>query len=390
MNEAIQTATALRQALDAHLTGLGFSKNGNGYRAPSEMSKQDIRNLHASHRQETLETHRDFIEKEGPSLVRHFANGKTLNPKKIDPELVEVTAGSPEARLFRFATLLWSIPVSQGFGRRLRFLVRDRYHNRSLIGLFALGDPVFNLNARDSWIGWSHKDRISRLVHVMDAYVLGAVPPYSSLIGGKMIAALTGSQEVQNAYDRKYLGRKGVISRKLNNARLLLLTTTSALGRSSLYNRLRIPSGVQFTKIGETRGFGHFHISGKIFNELRLYLEKTGHPYANGHRFGMGPNWKLRVIRAALEHIGVDGNVILRHGVRREVYAAALANDFRSALLGSQKNVEPKTLRASAISRYCLDRWVVPRAQRDDTYATFRREWILSTLQHKDPQETSR
>ncbi len=52
----------------------------------------------------------------------------------------------------------------------------------------------------------------------MDAYVLGAVPPYSLLIGGKLIAALMGSQEVQDAYDRKYLGKKGIISQKANQA----------------------------------------------------------------------------------------------------------------------------------------------------------------------------
>ena len=382
--EAITKAVVLRRALEAHLTSLGFSRNGNGYRAPDELSKQKIRDLHAGHRQETLEQHRDFIDQEGPQLVRHFADGKTLDPAKIEPELIEVRAGSTEARLFRFATLLWSIPVSRGFGRRLRFLVRDR-HNGSLIGLFALGDPVFNLNARDSWIGWSHNDRASRLVHVMDAYVLGAVPPYSFLIGGKLIAALMGSQEVQNAYDRKYLGKEGVISQKPNQARLLLLTTTSALGRSSLYNRLVIPGGVRFTKIGETKGFGHFHISGQIFNALRLYLEEEGHPYASGNRFGMGPNWKIRVIRAALHRIGVDGNGILKHGIRREVYAAPLAEDFRNVLLGLQEDVEPKTLPASAISRYCLKRWMVPRAGRDETYVDFSGRSVLLALQNGGP-----
>ena len=202
---------------------------------------------------------------------KHFADGNPLDPAKIEPEIIEVSPGSDEARLFRFATLLWSIPVSRGFGRRLRFLVRDR-HNGCLIGLFALGDPVFNLNARDSWIGWSHQDRAARLVHVMDAYVLGAVPPYSFLIGGKMIAALMGSREVKDAYERKYLGKEGVISQKPNQARLVLLTTTSALGRSSLYNRLVVPGGVRFIRIGETKGFGHFHISGEIFGALRDLL----------------------------------------------------------------------------------------------------------------------
>ena len=374
----------LRRALEAHLIGLGFSKNGSGYRAPDDPSKQVIRNLHAGHRREVLKQHRQFIDEEGSRLVRNFADGKAINPDKIEPELIEVVAGSTEARLFRFATLLWSVPVSQGFGRRLRFLVRDR-HNGFLIGLFALGDPVFNLNARDSWIGWSHKDRATRLVHVMDAYVLGAVPPYSFLIGGKMVAALMGSREVQDVYERKYLGKEGVISQKPNRARLALLTTTSALGRSSLYNRLAVPGGVRFVRIGETKGFGHFHISGDIFNALRTYLEEQGHPYANGHRFGMGPNWKIRVIRAALDRLGVEGNGILQHGIKREVYAAPLADNFRSVLLGRQKDLQSKALSASEISSYCLRRWIVPRAARDKTYLGFSGRSVLSTLQNGGP-----
>ena len=377
-------ATALRQALEAHLTDLGFSKNGSGYRVPEDLSKQQIRDLHAGHRRETLESQRGFIDKEGPGLSEYFADGDALDPSKIEPEIIEISPGSVEARLFRLATLLWSIPVSRGFGRRLRFLVRDR-HNGCLIGLFALGDPVFNLNARDSWIGWSHEDRAARLVHVMDAYVLGAVPPYSLLIGGKMIAALMGSQEVKDAYERKYLGKEGVISQKPNQARLVLLTTTSALGRSSLYNRLVVPGGVRFIRIGETKGFGHFHISGEIFRALRAYLEEEGHPYANGNRFGMGPNWKIRVIRAALHGIGVDGNGILKHGIRREVYAVPLANNFRSVLLGRQESVESKTLPASEISSYCLNRWILPRAGRDDTYKGFSGRSVLSTLQNGGP-----
>jgi hypothetical protein len=37
------------------------------------------------------------------------------------------------------------VPVSNGFGRRLRYLVWDE-HNDKLIGLIAIGDPVFNLS----------------------------------------------------------------------------------------------------------------------------------------------------------------------------------------------------------------------------------------------------
>ena len=370
---------SLKEAIRDHLLNLGFSRNGSGYVIDGVLTKQKIRNLHAAQRLYILERQRGFIESYGTELAEHFASGSQIDPELIDPKLVQVSPDSLESRLFRFASLLWSVPVSQGFGRRLRFLVKDR-QNDCLIGIFALGDPVFNLSARDNWVGWTHEDRRDRLVHVMDAYVVGAVPPYSQLIGGKLVAALMGSKEVKRAYERKYLARESVIRKRKHRARLVLLTTTSALGRSSIYNRLSIPDGPRFHRIGKTKGYGHFHLYGELFDSLRGHLEDMGHPYASGNRFGMGPNWKLRVVRAALEDLGIDGNSILKHGIEREVYAIPLAENWKKILSGEHKRVRSLTRPAAEISNFCLDRWIVPRSERDASFRSFDSGSIMSTL----------
>jgi hypothetical protein len=380
-NSVFPTSSDLQSAIHAQLRNLGFVKNGKGYVIEGQLTKQRIRDFHSKKRVELLAENRDFIERYGPNLILNFATGEQIDPELIDPELIEVKSESKESMLFRFACLLWSVPVSQGFGRRLRFLVKDR-QNGCLIGLFALGDPVFNLSARDKWIGWTFEDRKYRLVHVMDAYVVGAVPPYSQLIGGKLIAALMGSKEVKRAYERKYLGRQAIISQKEHKARLALITTTSAMGRSSLYNRLIIPDGPRFIRIGETRGFGHFHLSGEIFELMRKYLETLGHPYATGNRFGMGPNWKIRVARTALEKIGLDADDILNHGIAREVYAVPLALNWQEILLGKQKIFRSCALPASQIMQFCLNRWILPRASRDERYKSFVRLNIIDHLQN--------
>lgn len=374
----------LQEAIHEQLKKLGFSKNGKGYIIEGQLTKQRIRDFHSRKRIEVLHNNKAFIEKYGPDLVMNFATGRQVDPEAITPELIEVKSDSEESRLFRFACLLWSVPVSQGFGRRIRFLVKDK-QNGQLIGLFALGDPVFNLSARDKWIGWTFEDRKDRLIHIMDAYVVGSVPPYSQLIGGKLVAALMGSREVKEVYERKYLGRQAVISGKENRARLVLLTTTSAMGRSSLYNRLSIPNGPQFIRIGETRGFGHFHLSGEIFEQMRSYLKAIGHPYATGNRFGMGPNWKIRVARTALEKIGLEADDILNHGIAREVYAVPLAHNWQEILLGTQKNVRSCVLSASEIVKFCLNRWVVPRASRNKRYKRFARCRIMECLLNGGP-----
>jgi len=117
------------------------------------------------------------------------------------------------------------------------------------------------LKSRDEWIGWKASAKAERLYHVLDAYVLGAVPPYSKLLGGKLVAMATVCNEVRRAFVRRYAGRTSVISGKTRPARLVLITTASALGRSSLFNRVRFHKRTVFESVGFTSGWGEFHFS---------------------------------------------------------------------------------------------------------------------------------
>ena len=132
-------------------------------------------------------------------------------------------------------------------------------------------------------------DRRERLVHLMHAYVVGTVPPYNEILGGKLVASLIGSAEVSQAFSQKYENVTGIISGQNKAASLMLVTVTSALGRSSLYNRLKLIDHngtplVKLHKIGETRGYGHFQLSNDLFERIRQLLVDENHPYANGHQ----------------------------------------------------------------------------------------------------------
>lgn len=89
--------------------------------------------------------------------------------------------------------------MSAGYGRRLRFVVYDDA-NGKLMGVFGLADPVFSLEPRDRWIGWDKAAKSARLQCVVNLFVLGAVPAYSQLLGGKVIALLATSREVRAAF----------------------------------------------------------------------------------------------------------------------------------------------------------------------------------------------
>lgn len=332
-------------------------------------SKDAIRAYHAVQRADFRIRHCKFVTQYGERLLHHFANGDEVEVDKVDPVLCPITKDGEDNALFRLSTLLWSIPVSPGYGRRMRFLVRDR-SNGKLMGIFALADPVFNLHARDMWIGWTTDDRRQRLVNVMDAHVVGAVPPYSHLLGGKVVASLMTSQEVCDLFAAKYGESQGIISGKHKHAQLALVTVTSALGRSSLYNRLKLPGMMEFRRVGMTEGWGHFQVPDKLFLEMRRLLELEKHPYASNYHFGQGPNWRIRVIRLVLEKIGLDPN-LLRHGIAREIYASPLTPQWREFLCGYDTLGSVCRPSASEIGQLAVSRWMIPRANRAPDY----REW---------------
>jgi len=343
----------LREMINEGLRTAGFSINDRGGIEDEDFNKEKIRNLHKPKREEIVNKNMAFVNDKAKKIMPYFANGSEIDATRIAPEIIEVKPRSLEGDIFRFASLLWSVPVSQGFGRRMRFLVKDA-SNGKLIGIFALGDPVFNLAARDKWIGWSTEDRLSRLVSVMDAYTVGAVPPYSSLICGKLIASLMGSKEVIETYKRKYYNRITIIKKVLLKKDLALITTTSSMGRSSIYNRLVVPNGPKLIKIGNTKGYGHFHLSGEIFYEMKEYLKRLSHPYVNGNRYGNGPNWRMRIIRTVLSKLGYNPDCLLKHGIEREVYAMPLGNNWKEYLLGKDTEIEKNSLSAAEISEFLL------------------------------------
>ena len=365
----------LKKKIRRHLRTLGFKKSSDGTLEVEGHGKNVIRALHGPQREARLRANNDFLRQRAPRLIRHFAAGEEVHPSRISPYLERVSADTWQSNLFRLASLTWSVPVSNGFGRRLRYLVWDK-SNEKLIGLIAIGDPVFNLSVRDNLIGWNASDRGARLVNVMDAYVLGAVPPYNALLAGKMVACLIRTREVYADFRRTYGGTTGIISQRNKKARLLAVTTSSSMGRSSVYNRLKLDGTQYFHSIGYTGGWGHFHISDDLFVEMRAYLRQIGHPYADHHRFGAGPNWRLRTTRAALKELGFRDD-LLRHGIQREVFLCQLASNASELLCTGKGRPDLSTLvGVREVSRLARERWILPRAERRPDY----QDWTNADL----------
>jgi hypothetical protein len=362
----------LREVIEESLRQQGFCIRGNQIVLPENATKDKLRCLHRLSVQHRIEKARHRLERYEDRLLKRIASGSDVEPAKIAPRLVEVLPDSEDELLFRYASLHWSIPVSSGYGRRLRFLVEDA-HNGKLIGLIGICDPVFSIAARDAWIGWNSAARKTRLRNVMEAFVLGAVPPYSMLLGGKLVAMLCGSDEVRQAFRRKHSEGKSVIAGTAADGRLALITTTSALGRSSIYNRLRYHDRLLMLSVGYTSGWGVFQFSNGVYSQLRDYAEKYCDKTAKHKSWGTGFRNRREVVRRVLVHVGLSGN-LLNHGIRRELFVLPLAKNTREFLRGEHQELLLFHQPANDLAAFFRDRWLMPRAERNREFATYSNE----------------
>ena len=369
----------LKRKIRRHLKRVGFKHDDDGVLYLPADSKEAIRAAHQMQRSERSSKQSDFLKSRFPCLSEHFATGDEIHPERVKPRLERVYSGTWQADLFKLASLTWSVPVSPGFGRRLRYLVWDD-DNQRLMGILAIGDPVFNLRSRDDYIGWSGEQRRSQLVHIMDAYVLGAVPPYNQLLGGKVVASLLRTREIFDDFMANYGAREGIISGKIKQARLAAITTTSSMGRSSVYNRVKLGKESYLRSIGYSSGYGHFHIPDKLFQDLRSYLREKKHSYADEHAFGEGPNWRMRVTRTAFELIGMRPSLMM-HGVKREVFICEMASNTIEFLKGEDTQLDISNLKSvDEVAALACGRWLIPRAKRHTVYQQWTRQDLIGLV----------
>lgn len=330
--------------------------------------------MHWPARQLELSHHQAWLRRSLPRLIYFIANGSDVCPERIDPVLVEVQ--SPWQRdLFRMARLLWSLPFSKGYGRRLRFLIMDR-SNGKLIGILALQSPPLSFPARDRCFQYPPGRKEELINQTMDIQTLGAIPPYNRLLGGKLVALAASANEVREAYRRKYSNRTTEMKKRLLPAHLVALTTTSAFGRSSLYNRLKYKDIRIAESLGYTEGYGSFHLEG-LYPVFRRFLECQGISTQGG--FGTGPRRKWQTMVRALERLDLSAS-LLQHGVKREVFLFPLIDNLKDYMEGRTSEPEFRDLPFEALSQWWRERWLLPRAERVDGWCSWRREEVEKLL----------
>ena len=220
---------------------------------PDAYDKETIKQAMSVKREEIINANRQWINKKIEFARKNLASGYDAMCSKIDP-IIEVCETQKQMDLFRIFRYYWSSPYSDYVGRRIKLLIRDRaLPNKPIIGIAALGSPIIHIPERDEFIGWDKNTRTKNLIYTMDAFVIGALPPYNFLLGGKLISLLLASNEVRKIYHNKYKGKVTIIDKRVANS-LVGIFTTSLYGKSSQYNRLKYQDNLLYNHIGHTKG----------------------------------------------------------------------------------------------------------------------------------------
>jgi hypothetical protein len=331
---------------------------------PENYDKETIKNSMSFKRDEIIVKHRRWIDKNIEFARNNLAMGIDVLNSEIDP-IIEVCETEKQHRLFRILRYYWSSPYSEYVGRRIKLIIRDRaLPNKPVIGIAALGSPIIHIPERDDFIGWDKNTRTKNLIYTLDAYVIGALPPYNYLLGGKLISYILASNEVREIYRKKYQGQVTLIEKRVAN-KLVGIFTTSLYGNSSQYNRMKFGDELLYKPIGQTKGFGTLHLSEETIQLMIKFLKSKG--VVVGHKFGDGPSWVMRVIRSAGELLGFDSDFLLRHSFKRTIYFVPLASESKAFLNGATKQPKFKNYSKNDLVQFWKTRWLENRKKNVDT-----------------------
>jgi len=337
---------------------MNFKANRVLIRPPGSYDKQVVKDSMQIKRQESLTKNAAWIREHLELARQNLADGALVWKSNIEP-VVEVCETQAQLDIFRILRFYWSSPYSEYVGRRIKLLIRDNaLPSKPLIGIAALGSSIIHIPDRDKWVGWDKETRTKNLIYTMDAYVLGALPPYNYLLGGKLISYIIASNEVRDIYERKYRGKVTNISKRIAN-RLACIFTTSLYGKSSQYNRVKYNDNLLYIPIGQTKGYGTLHLTNETFDAMRALLVSRNISVTN--RFGDGPIWRMRVIRTAADILGFDADFLLKHSFQREIYAVPLAHNFKQFLTDEHSRLRYCDYALDELISYWKSRWLSSR-----------------------------
>jgi hypothetical protein len=153
--------------------------------------------------------------------------------ENLNPKVVPVSIDNPDWTILR--TFCHTAEFNQSPGRYMKFIVTDGNDSTfgelpHYLGFIAIASDVITIKDRDSWIGWTHDNRIKdkRLDYSAIGTCVAPTQPFGfNFNGGKLISALTVSKTVRDRWKELY------------DTLMVGMTVTSLYGSFSQYTNLK-------------------------------------------------------------------------------------------------------------------------------------------------------
>lgn len=221
--------------------------------------------------------------------------------------------------------------------------------------------------------------------NLLEISTCGAIAPYNRILGGKLVALLMLSPQINTDYRRRY-SNPSIISSQMKNSPVIrdnslvyLGTTSLYVHGSSQYNRLRLPAGtispdqesIRYNAIGQTSGFGTVQFSPDTSKAIDSYLTHEIDFKDVNSVFGEGTSPKLRKLKVGLRRLGFEPDKLIQHRHHRLIYAAPLFEKARDWLQERDSEL-PDYISAPERFEDATERIVT----------FWRRRWLASRLRH--------
>ena len=169
---------SLKRKIKKTLFSQGYIIQNDMFCLPS-INRNKIRKIHKLPRAKKISSNINFIADFTTKAKEFMRDSCEINIKKVQPKLIQITTETKYAGLFRWWNLVWwSLPYEKSYGRQMRFLVWDEYHDAP-IGLIGLQSPILSWNVRDKYLSITPEKRDFLINQSMNAQRLGALPPYN-------------------------------------------------------------------------------------------------------------------------------------------------------------------------------------------------------------------
>lgn len=232
--------------------------------------------------------------------------------------------------------LIHTMSYSANPGRNLKFNIRDRKTGK-ILGQTGLSSDVTALGVRDNYIGWTRDNRFKdgKLRNTAIASTIVSTQPLGyNFLGGKLVAALTTSPTVRNAWEERY------------GDKLIAIGTTSLYGIHSQYNG--IP---HFKTLGESKGKINIKPDDKVYEPWHHWIKKNKPELYNSKTkskegvTGPASGVKQQILSLIFKELGIKQSKY-NHGFKRGVYLAQMylnGNEFlRNEIDEDELNMKKK------------------------------------------------